>query len=1640
MNLKDNDDYDCIATPRSTSLKSTSSRNSRPGSSGASNRSQRRTRTYSTQSSRSTKLKSDDDVTMRSNNSVQKSKSTTPKSSNQKKGMTRRRTKSQMDLDHSETKKEVQTPMTLRKQPKRGRGSTGSIQLKPNSPLFSLSPHEIETEEEEEEEEEEGMSPEMNEFQVLDSILEGDFHSRRSSTSSFPSETFVNSPNATLTTHTGSSSDATSHSPGFGSSPDISENDSSRDRHILVDYSSLLSEETDEEEGGGGPVLATTRQLSLEELLDDESEIHETDLSLTDMIEQLHVQGWDSSKKTLGSGGPMSPIESQETNLTNQQEASFDFLMADLQTMQQTHQEPYKSLLSSPEQSPDLKPSRSTKEPPRLNLNQRTNLSSFSDGEALNFVSTQQLGSILCTDGEGALDRALLRLSYSSQSLDVVSHCSEPILSPPRGTLRSSDGGGDEWRVRNKALETKYLRANLKSAVIALRSVHAERNDLEANLDRLKEDLSTMGEDDSSNRRLTEQEGTIQELEGQLRREKELKEKFKVDWEKQQETIQTLKRELDLTGLKRERCVAGYEEEQRSLESKFNLVQSELSQRHEKQLEVEKAYTKLMTDMKENHQGLLKEKEEAVSKVALLELELFDAEAQVKYVKEENEKESNLRIEERKEQMKRENIIKEQDEVLSVAKAEIDLLEKEKLCTSVMISTLQEELNEEKNDRRKLENGKLQSVMRERNEKDQQIHLLQSNVHALENESEQRAEEIKSLKNDLEVCHGFEEHANTLRLQLDEKVNLADELKIQLEEKISTLDNTLRLQLDEKVTLADGLKIQLEEKISTIDELQREHCDEIRNRNEETSTQLQDKDDLKGLLKDATCKISELESKLQQQVGVEEQTKLSLASLENGIRDKIKDIDGLKQELSDKNDKMKSLICALHTSEEDAKELRTHIADRELTLSSFEKEMKLSKDEIDSLKGKNKYLLVEQAKASNENKNEKVRNEELAFQLQASQSEIGEIRKCLKSFKEDKQVEAQTHLGKISAMQDKLNDQFEQIEKLQTSVKAYETERNRLKVMTSENVQSLEELTDHLDVVSEKLLVAEKDLSEKEAEIDRHLNCIENLRLECEERNIAFETEQREKKMLQLEIQHLQKIKNATGSKNTLIEVRHKAVMVSPEAKVGDMRSKLEDIKNTDLEREVQPDGDIYGQLKSRIRCVESELESQKEEANAAISDFASELTRMTMERDSLLDDFKTITQEIMCSGIPLPCLGEDLGKGRITEDEKQTDSSYEENTKQMVNEFIKEIQKERSEKQEVIAELSKARFDIKEIKESSKKRELANQELEASNQEQSDITEILPNIKNEEIQKVIRELVLEIEKASAKGLHHRESRKLLEKSLRSISGLEFSGVTCDEDGKEPEKGQTSYDKVRLHATLQLLDEKQMELADVNGSKSSLEANVEMFHERLRNILVFHVKQRRSPEAAERFIKKKRLDSQEVKFEHLIEFLERIFKIPFEFDESEESPGHMLNLQRSDKVIANSDKDQNSSEESRRKSCASMSIEQDSDSDSIYAELNSIVNQSQFVLSSALEEFTLDIKPTQTHFDSQDLFEEYKAIKRKCQVLEDERAEFMDEALLLIETNAAANAAEMEAVVSQVKKEATLQLNEYKRVAEYRLT
>ena len=119
---------------------------------------------------------------------------------------------------------------------------------------------------------------------------------------------------------------------------------------------------------------------------------------------------------------------------------------------------------------------------------------SYSDTEAINFISNQHLEDILIRGGEKALDAAI------DSALEKVEN-GDADLGTHETAAETSDSEDKDENTCNlhtsfvhtsSSLDQQFLRSNLKSALIALRSVKAEREDLETNYLELQDELSAM--------------------------------------------------------------------------------------------------------------------------------------------------------------------------------------------------------------------------------------------------------------------------------------------------------------------------------------------------------------------------------------------------------------------------------------------------------------------------------------------------------------------------------------------------------------------------------------------------------------------------------------------------------------------------------------------------------------------------------------------------------------------------------------------------------------------------------------------------------------------------------------------------------------------------------------------------------------------------------------------------------------------------------------------------------------------------------------------------------------------------------------------------------------------------------------------
>uniref|UniRef100_A0A7S3Q4Q6 Uncharacterized protein n=1 Tax=Chaetoceros debilis TaxID=122233 RepID=A0A7S3Q4Q6_9STRA len=128
----------------------------------------------------------------------------------------------------------------------------------------------------------------------------------------------------------------------------------------------------------------------------------------------------------------------------------------------------------------------------------------------------------------------------------------------------------------------------------------------------------------------------------------------------------------------------------------------------------------------------------------------------------------------------------------------------------------------------------------------------------------------------------------------------------------------------------------------------------------------------------------------------------------------------------------------------------------------------------------------------------------------------------------------------------------------------------------------------------------------------------------------------------------------------------------------------------------------------------------------------------------------------------------------------------------------------------------------------------------------------------------------------------------------------------------------------------------------------------------------------------------------------------------------------------------------------------------DEDGKSFVAALDQMLNQSSDIMRTALDEFNADAQLTSTKATNKSEmgealvtqnhnstpmieFHVYESLRSKYDLIEAEREDLLNETFALMDSSAAANAAEVEAIVRMVEKQAALDLEDYKRQAELNL-
>jgi hypothetical protein len=375
-----------------------------------------------------------------------------------------RRTKSQLDEENDEDQRKVgifkkeQTPLTVRKNVKRGRASQGSIvPTSDENQSFGLE-HAIDPEQTD-------LVFDFKDFDDILNLSNDDLELSRDIEDDHEEETeenlFSNDDN--------------------DSSTSILLSTKGNPKRRNSDFSSLLSDDDDSSSAVDGDLDTTANQFPLTDDGNGEGNTNDS-ISLSEMIKNFNAGYEDHSqngRKSIESIGDFDEF-------LGDTDSSIDLLVTPLVPNKGTK---WTSMALTNEAKPSDKEASknsSSKIPKDINVK------SYSDTEASLVISMQHLEDILKNGGEEALDHVLnmARTDHKSPS---------PVTKPNKdrafvglgGMYRrkvdesiSDDGFSFHSNVEHgHVIHDVCLRSNLKSALIALRSVKAERNDLESNLE-----------------------------------------------------------------------------------------------------------------------------------------------------------------------------------------------------------------------------------------------------------------------------------------------------------------------------------------------------------------------------------------------------------------------------------------------------------------------------------------------------------------------------------------------------------------------------------------------------------------------------------------------------------------------------------------------------------------------------------------------------------------------------------------------------------------------------------------------------------------------------------------------------------------------------------------------------------------------------------------------------------------------------------------------------------------------------------------------------------------------------------------------------------------------------------------------------
>lgn len=437
-----------------------------------------------------------------------------------------RRTKSQLDEENDEDQRKVgifkkeQTPLTVRKNVKRGRASQGSIVPISDETLGFDSEHVMDPQETEH----------VFDFKDFDEML------NLSNDDVELSRDIEDDQVDDLSSKNGKDDDSSASDDVLSAKGNL--------LHRTSDFSSLLSDDNDDSSAVDGYVDAdaTENQFTLAHDDDDGEGNTNDSISLSEMIKNFNVGYEDHSQ--VGRKSIESIVDFED--FLGDTDSSVDLLVTPLVPNKGAKWTSNTKTANEAESSEEV---TSTK--PHSKVPKDINVKSYSDTETSLVISMQHLEDILKTGGEEALDHVLNIAETGSKSPSPAKKVNKDrAFVGLGGKYRrkvddsvSDDGFSFHSNVEHgHVIHDVCLRSNLKSALIALRSVKAERNDLESNLERMDASVKDLKLKHESE--LVEKEEAIERIIKERESEKEIMEKkiqslqFLVDEQAHQHSTQ----------------------------------------------------------------------------------------------------------------------------------------------------------------------------------------------------------------------------------------------------------------------------------------------------------------------------------------------------------------------------------------------------------------------------------------------------------------------------------------------------------------------------------------------------------------------------------------------------------------------------------------------------------------------------------------------------------------------------------------------------------------------------------------------------------------------------------------------------------------------------------------------------------------------------------------------------------------------------------------------------------------------------------------------------------------------------------------------------------------------------------------------